>query len=95
MAEFILECYAPRADTTGVEQRAERTRRAVEQLTREGLDVRFVRSIFVPEEETCFFLYEASSADAVREAARRSALPFAHIAEVAASGSTPELEETR
>jgi hypothetical protein len=36
--------------------------------------VRFVRAIFMPEDETCFFLYEAGSVEAVREAARRAGL---------------------
>ena len=40
---------------------------------------RYLRSIFVPDDET-FLLYEAVSADAVREVARRAALPFDHIA---------------
>ncbi len=49
--------------------------------------MRYVRSIFVPDEETCFFLYEAPSADAVREIARRSALRFDRVSEIAASPS--------
>jgi hypothetical protein len=43
--------------------------------------VRFLRSVFVPEDETCFYLYEAASVDDVREAARRAALPFATVVE--------------
>jgi hypothetical protein len=31
--------------------------------------------MFVLEEETCFYLYEAASAEDVREAARRAELP--------------------
>ena len=38
------------------------------------MPVRYVRAIFVPEDETCFFLYEAGSVDAVRKAARRAGL---------------------
>ena len=44
--------------------------------------MRCVRSIFVPEDETCFFLYEADSADAVRAAVERAALPSARVAEL-------------
>jgi hypothetical protein len=43
-----------------------------------------VRSIFVPEDETCFYLCEASCVDAVREAARRATLTFARVTEVVA-----------
>ena len=36
--------------------------------------VRLKRSIVVPEEETCFYLFEAQSADVVQEALARSGL---------------------
>jgi hypothetical protein len=38
-------------------------------------------AIFVPEDETCFFLYEAASADAVREVVHRAALSFERVSE--------------
>jgi hypothetical protein len=45
-------------------------------------------AIFVPTDETCLFLFEAASIDAVRETARRAALSFEHIAEAAAIADT-------
>ena len=45
------------------------------------MPVRWLRSIFVPEDETCFFLYEAETAEQVEEAARRAAISYEHIAE--------------
>ena len=54
-------------------------------MRHEGIPVRLVRSVFVPEDEACFYLYEATSAEAVREAARRAALPFARFAETSLS----------
>jgi hypothetical protein len=36
--------------------------------------VRFLRSIFVPEDGACFLLYEGPSAESVRAAARRAEL---------------------
>ena len=44
--------------------------------------MRFVRSVFVPEDETCFYIYEATSVDDVREATRLAGLPSPHIAEM-------------
>jgi hypothetical protein len=82
VAEFLVELYVSRAHATVVEHGAERARLAAEQLIGEGTEVRLLRSIFVPEDETCFLLYEADSADAVREAALRADLPFDRIAEV-------------
>jgi Protein of unknown function (DUF4242) len=56
-------------------QLSAQARRVCEQLVREGTQVRFVRSIYVPEDGTCFHLYQANSWQAVLEAARRAASP--------------------
>jgi Protein of unknown function (DUF4242) len=85
MAEFVVEFYASRSDTADVKRRAQRARLAADALTREGKPVRFVRSIYVPEDETCFLLYEATSCDAVREAAARADLSFQRVARALAS----------
>jgi Protein of unknown function (DUF4242) len=81
VAQFLVELYVAHGDTTAVERGAESARRAAEQLTREGRPVRHLRSIFVPEDETCFHLYEAACASVVQEAARRASLPFDRVAE--------------
>ena len=81
MAEFLLEFYVSRTDSGVVELGAARTSIAAEQLTQDGTPIRFVRSFFIPEDETCFYLYEAETVDAVREAARRAALPSERIVE--------------
>jgi hypothetical protein len=82
VAEFLVEVYVSRADAAAVERSAQRARLAAEALIREGIPVRYLRSIFVPEDETCFFLYEAASAEGVHVAARRAALPFERVAEL-------------
>lgn len=91
MVEFLVELYVSREDAGAVGRGAERARLAAEQLTQEGTPVQYLRSIFVPEDETCFYLYEADSADAVHEAAQRAALPFERVSEAAAE---PKGEET-
>ena len=40
-----------------------------------------MRSIFVPQDETCIFIYEADSLDSVQLAAQHAALAFERIAE--------------
>jgi hypothetical protein len=84
MAEFLVECYVSRAGQAAGADRSEGARRATEELTREGTEVRFLRSIFVPEDETCFYLFESTSADIVREAAARAGLAFGRVAEAVA-----------
>lgn len=79
MAEFLVELYVSRTDAGAAERGAERAERAARQLRCEGTPVRYLRSIFLPEEETCFYLYEAETVDAVHEAARRAALPVDRV----------------
>jgi Protein of unknown function (DUF4242) len=81
MAEYLLELYVSRGDSCAVASGAERARAAAEELTEEGTPVRYMRAIFVPEDETCFFLYEAGSVEAVREAARRAGLGSERVTE--------------
>jgi hypothetical protein len=81
VAEFLLEIYVPRTDGLAVERGEARARIAAEELSREGTPVRFVRSIFVPEDETCFYLCEAASNDAVRQLAKRAGLSFDRVVE--------------
>jgi hypothetical protein len=82
MAQFLGELYLSRGDAGAVVRNAERTRVAAQELTREGVPVRYLRSIFVPEDETCFVLIEARSAEAACQAARRAGLSFERLAEV-------------
>lgn len=86
MAEFVAELYVARADAAGAARNAEGARRAAEEL-----GVRYVRAIFMPEDETCFLIYEAASAEAVREAVARASLP---VARVVASVATDGAHET-
>jgi hypothetical protein len=47
----------------------------------EGVNVRYIRSILVPGDETCFHVFEALSSDAVAEVGRISSLPVIRIVE--------------
>ena len=87
MTEFLAELYVPRSTADAVGDVRDRAHRATAELTAEGTPVRLVRSIFVPADETCLFLFEATSIDAVRETAHRAALSFEHIAEATSDAS--------
>jgi hypothetical protein len=65
MSEFLVEAYVSQGSTDRSPSDAE-VSLAAEALTREGTAVRLLHVILVPEEETCFYLYEAQSIDAVR-----------------------------
>jgi hypothetical protein len=70
MPEYLLELYVPRADPDLAATHGRSVHDAAEALTARGTPVRYRRSMFVSDEETCFVLLEAESVDAVREAAR-------------------------
>lgn len=81
MPEFLVETYVARDGGDSVAQAGERARQATLELAKEGVTVGYVRSIYVPDDETCFFLYEAETIDAVRVAARLAELPFDRVTE--------------
>lgn len=81
MAEYLIEMYVARTDADAVGRGGTLAREAAEALLREGTAVHYLRSIFVPEDETCFYVYEADSVDAVRAAAERASLPATRVLE--------------
>jgi hypothetical protein len=86
MPSYLVETYARRADTAAQSARERRARSAAEELTLEGWSVRFDRSIHVPEDEICFFVFEAPSSREVVLAAARGALEAIRVVEAILSG---------
>ena len=78
MAEFLVELYVSRVDGSRVDL-------AADALTRAGTALRCLRTIFVPEDETGFLLFEAPSLDDVREAARSAEITLARVSEAVTS----------
>ncbi|HXV56540.1 MAG TPA: nickel-binding protein [Gaiellaceae bacterium] len=93
MAEFLVELYVSCSDPAAGGL-AERVRRAAAEVSAGGTPVGFLRSILVPEDETCLFLFEADSVDAVRAAARRAGLSVEHVAETAPDSQQDDPERT-
>lgn len=89
MTEFLVELYVSRAGAGDLDRCAERIHLAATELSREGTPVRYLRRIFIPQDETCLLLYEADSPDVVREATRRADVPFERVVE-ALAGSDRE-----
>lgn len=58
-----------------------RLQAAAEELTAAGLHVHHVRSILVPDDETCFHVFEGPSVEAVEEVGRRADLEFDRVTE--------------
>jgi hypothetical protein len=93
--EFLVETYQSRTAVGVGAPAAEKVASAADQLAREGTRVRFLHAIFVPEEETCLYLYRARSADAVRRAAQRAGLRCERITEARSDWSETQLNPRR
>ena len=80
MTEFLVELYVSATEADRLTHRLGRARIAAELQRAQGVPVRYVRSILVPEEETCFVFYDAPSREAAGETARLANLAFVCIA---------------
>lgn len=81
LAYYTLELARPPGGWSKMPEITARARHASDELRREGTQVRFLRSIFVPEDDVCLYLYRAASTQAVREAASRAALSVRKVTE--------------
>jgi hypothetical protein len=74
---YLVETYLARGQAGELDARERRARSAVEELTQEQTRVHFERSIYVPEDEICFFVFDAPSGrDAALVAQRAGLDPF-------------------
>ena len=71
---YTVELRLPQGGWRDVQEAAARARAACD-----GQRVRFLRSIYVPEDDACFFLYEGPSAQSVTAAALRAKLGVRHV----------------
>ncbi len=86
MPSYLVETYLSRAsagERIACEQRA---RSAAEELTREQATIRFERSIHVPEDEICFFVFQAATRNEAVLVANRARLDPIRIVEAVSSG---------
>lgn len=67
----LVELHRPEHGWTKLQALAVRARSAAEQVNSAETPVRFLRSIFVPDDEVCFQLFEGTTA-AVAEAVSRA-----------------------
>jgi hypothetical protein len=83
---YLVETYLARSLAGERVARERRANAAAEQLTRERTRVRFERSIHVPEDEICFFVFDAPSSRDAALAAQRAGLDPFRVVEVVSSG---------
>jgi Nickel responsive protein SCO4226-like len=74
MPNYLVEVYLPRSRAHEARDTGDRARTAAEQLAHGGEPIRYLRTTYLPDDETCFHLFEASTPAAVEEASRRAGL---------------------
>lgn len=85
MPSYLVETYLARGDAGERAHRELRARSAAEELTRGETHVRFDRSIHVPQDEICFFFFDAASGREAAVAARRAGLDPIRVVEAISS----------
>jgi hypothetical protein len=79
MPRYLVEAYVPRSRAREARAVARNARAASEELAREGTPVRYVRMTYLPDDETCFHIFDAASQEAVGEACRRAGIGSGRI----------------
>jgi hypothetical protein len=82
---YLVETYLARGRAGERAARERRARSAAEELTDGRTRVRFDRSIYVPEDEICFFVFDAPSGRDAVLAAERAELDSIRVVEVVSS----------
>lgn len=84
--KFLVELYLPDNGTDAAAATAERARAAAAELAGRGAPVRYLRMLYVPDDETCFLLYEAASAELAGEASRHAQIAYERVLEAVEGG---------
>ena len=90
MPSYLVETYLSRGQAGERAARERRARSAAEELTRESIRVRFDQSIHVPEDEICFFVFDAPSGREAALAAQRAGLDPFRVVEAVSSRKEEE-----
>jgi hypothetical protein len=83
---YLVETYLARGAAGERVARERRARSAAEELTREGTRVRFEGSTHVPEDEMCFFAFDAPSGREAALVAQRAGLEPLRVVAAVSSG---------
>ena len=86
MATFVIESYMSRTGTGELDAAAAKLRAAIAGLPQSAGPVRYLRSMFVPDDEICFHVIEAPSLEAAVEAARLAGMTPERVVTAEAAG---------
>jgi hypothetical protein len=86
MPSYLVETYLARGRAGERDAREQRARSAARELTDQGTPVRFDSSIHIPEDEICFFVFDAPSGPAAALVAQQAGLDPFRVVEAVPSG---------
>lgn len=90
MPSYLVETFLARGAAGKRQAREQRARSAAEAMTREGTRVGFEGSIHVPEDEICFFVFDAPSGRDAALVAQRAGLEPFRVVEAVSSARKKE-----
>ena len=85
MPSYLVETYLARCQAGERTARERRAHSAAEELTQEKNRVRFDNSIHIPEDEICFFFFDAPSSRDAALVAQRAGLDPIRVVEAVPS----------
>jgi hypothetical protein len=86
---YLVETYLARGQAGERTDRERRARSAAAELTQEHVPVSFERSIHVPEDDLCFFVFDAPSGSNAALVAQRAGLDAIRVVEAVTSEERP------
>jgi hypothetical protein len=91
MRRFLVEAYTPGGSS--IRELDGQARRAVAELSEAGTPIHYEHAIFVPEDETCFYVLGASSRHDAAEAMRRAGVSAQRVTEAVRADADREEEQ--
>jgi hypothetical protein len=85
MKQFLVEVFTPRAAAGKLASAERRAAVAATQLSTADVAVRYVRSTYIPDDEICFFVFDAPSERDAALVAQRAGLDPIRVVEVVSS----------
>jgi Nickel responsive protein SCO4226-like len=82
MPQYMVERHLPGITPEQLAGAAARAKTVTAEMTNKGKPVRYLRTTFVPSEDKAFCLFDAPSAERVREANELAQIPVQRITEV-------------
>ena len=90
MPSYLIETFLARGAAGERHAREQRACSAADAMTHEGTRVGFEGSIHVPEDEICFYVFDAPSASDAAQAAQRAGLEPIRVVEAVSSKKEEE-----